>query len=60
MDSDMIVVLCLAIVFFGGISYLVWKERDTKKQTVEVKTLSQEARQTAGRLNKEKSKAFRS
>ena len=31
MELDMIVVLGLAMLFFGGIIYLIWKERTREK-----------------------------
>ncbi len=30
MDMDAVVVLCLAVFFFGGIGYLAYKERGRK------------------------------
>lgn len=32
MELDKIVILILAIMFFGGIGYLVWKSRQEEKQ----------------------------
>jgi hypothetical protein len=31
MELDTIIVLSLALVFFGGITYLIWKERNNQK-----------------------------
>jgi hypothetical protein len=42
MESDMIVILGLALMFFGGIGYIVWKERNGQKsQAAELHALAQ-------------------
>jgi cbb3-type cytochrome oxidase subunit 3 len=35
MESDMIVVLGLALVFFGGICYILWNERKKQQSQAE-------------------------
>jgi hypothetical protein len=53
MESDIIVVLGLALVFFGGIGYILWKENNRNKpQTAETQTLSQDNRQSIEKLSK--------
>ena len=45
MGLDMIVVLCLALIFFGGISWLAWKDRAGQKpEATEAPASPQESR----------------
>jgi|WetSurMetagenome_2_1015567.scaffolds.fasta_scaffold1007267_1 hypothetical protein len=55
MESDMIVVLGLALFFFGGISYLLWKERNKPKpRAAEMQAFSQDSRQPVEKHNRKK------
>jgi hypothetical protein len=46
MEADTIVILGLALLFFGGITYLIWKERNREKtQVADVPILSQDSSQ---------------
>jgi len=55
MEADMIVVLGLALFFFGGISYLLWKERNRQKpRAVEMQVFSQDSRQPVEKPNRRK------
>jgi hypothetical protein len=55
MESDMIVILGLALAFFGGIGYIILKERNGRKsQTAELQTFSQDNRQPIEKPNKRK------
>ncbi len=50
MDLDVIVVLCLGLPFFGGISYLIWKNRKWSEPPNAEKTATlQDEAQGAGR-----------
>lgn len=55
MDLDLIVVLCLAVPFFGVIIYLALKDRNRPEHPVDVMPilLQEESRQT-GAQNKKK------
>jgi cbb3-type cytochrome oxidase subunit 3 len=55
MEADMIVVLCLALFFFGGISYILWKERNKQKpRAAEMQVFSQDGRQPGGKPKRRK------
>jgi hypothetical protein len=58
MGSDMIVVLGLALAFFGGVGYLAWKERNKKKpQDGDSQSVSQEYGRPIKKLDRKKNSA---
>jgi Flp pilus assembly protein CpaB len=53
MESDIIIILGLALVFFGGIGYMQWKEHNKQKlQAAEIQASSQDNRQPIEKLSK--------
>jgi hypothetical protein len=55
MEPDIIVVLGLALVFFGGIGYILWKENNRNKpQAAEIQASSQENRRPIEKPSKSK------
>jgi hypothetical protein len=55
MGSDVIVILGLAVIFFGGIGYIMWKERNRQKpQGSGTQDLLQDSRPPIEALGKRK------
>ena len=58
MDFDMIIILCLAVPFFGGIIYLSFKDRNRREHPIDVMPiLLQDSVQQEGSKTKKKRRA---